>query len=133
MKALGDEVGREPLLPILVVAGVAHGRERDDPGIEPGISHVADARHAVAGLRIADLHQVDPRAMRRIPFEAIPPLDRTSLQLFTRTDDLELAGFLVYPNGQSEDPKSSFLEIIQSPMFLSQSSSRLRCRPRGST
>ena len=41
-EALGDEVGREPLRPVLGLLAEVERRERHDPGIEPGIADVGD-------------------------------------------------------------------------------------------
>ena len=41
-EALGDEVGREPARPVVRVLAVVDRRERDDPGVEPGVADVAD-------------------------------------------------------------------------------------------
>ena len=41
-EALGDEVGREPLLPGAPIPVVTHGRVRHDTGVEPGIPDFRD-------------------------------------------------------------------------------------------
>ena len=42
-EGLGDEVGREPLLPVVGIGAVVQRAEGHDAGVEPGIAHVADA------------------------------------------------------------------------------------------
>ena len=71
-EALGDEVGREPLRPVVRVLAVVERRERHDPGIEPGIADVLDPLDRGAALRAGDLDLVDPRSMWRVALEPRP-------------------------------------------------------------
>ena len=78
-EAFGDEVGREPLLPLGAIAVVAHRRIRHDAGVEPRIADIGDARHQVAassdcgsspGRSTADAAcgpRICPSPRRRVP------------------------------------------------------------------
>ena len=104
-KALGDEVRRVPLAPVVAVGRELQRAERDDPGVEPGVADIGDAAHAVAGARVDQHELVDPRPVRGVPDELVPALDGTRLQLLHRADHVELRRvFLVHPDGQRQAP-----------------------------
>ena len=80
-EALGDEVGREPLPPVRRVLAEVHRGERHDPGVEPGVPHVADALHGSPAARARHLHRVDVRSMRGVSLEQLPALHGAPAQL----------------------------------------------------
>ena len=71
-EALGNEVKREPFLPVVVVGEVVRGRERDDAGVEPGVAYVLNARDRLAAFPALDLDFVHPGPVRRVPVEVFP-------------------------------------------------------------
>ena len=74
-EALRDEVGREPLFPVVLVVSVAQRGEGDYAGIKPGVAHVLDSRDLCRTFSTGYLHLVDPRAVRRVALEPVPALD----------------------------------------------------------
>ena len=76
---------------------------------------------------IADFYQIDPGAMRRVSFKLIPAGDCTF--------DFNSSALPMTSNAEHSrqtqigkaSPQKRFLEIIQSPIFFSQSNSR--CKP----
>ncbi len=103
-EALGDEVGREPLLPVVPVVAIAEGGERHNAGVKPGIAHVLDAADLAATVGADDLHRINPRTMRSVALELFPALNRTLLQLVLTADDFEVAADSAFPDGQSQAP-----------------------------
>ena len=101
LAALRDEVGRKPLLPVGVVGQVGAGeagrrarpvavrdplgvlpaerRERDDPGVEPGVADLGDSPHLLAAALTADRHLVDPRAVQLL--QLLEPANSEPLEL----------------------------------------------------
>ena len=65
-EALGDEVGREPLRPVLRVLAVVERRERDDPGVQPRVADVLDPLDRLAARRAGDRHLVHERPVRGV-------------------------------------------------------------------
>ena len=100
----GDEVRREPLLPVFGIEAIAHRAHRDDARIEPRIAHVLDALDDLAALGAFDLHRVDVRPMRRMPDEFGPAFDGALFQFFARTDHFEVAAVLAIEDGQRQTP-----------------------------
>src|SRR5207249_11372702 len=107
-EALHDEVGGEPLLPVFAVFVVAHRGVGHDAGVEPGVADVGDARHRVAGARIADLDLVDPGSVWGMTLELVPALDGALLEFLAGADDFELAGHLIDPDWQGQPPEALF-------------------------
>ena len=68
---------------------------------------------------------VDPGSVRGVAVELLPAGNRAACKLVLAADHVELTALLAFPNGQAPGPSGS-LEIIQSPMLRSQSSSRSR-------
>ena len=99
-------------------------RERNDARVEPGIADVGHARHQVAGLRVLDLHAVDPRAVRRVPLELVPTFDGPLFQFGQRADRPSNSPVFSSTQIGSASPQNRFLEISQSRMLVSHSSSR---------
>ncbi len=102
-EALSDEVGGDPLRPVVAVLAIAHGRVGNDAGVEPRVAHVRDAADTLAALRAGDLDGVDPRAVRGVALELVPTLDGALLQLLLAADDVEPAA-LAAPDGQRQAP-----------------------------
>ena len=75
-EALGDEVGREPLRPVLGVLAEVEGRERHDAGVEPRVADVGDARDRLAAAGQAILTASTYGRCGRVALERVPALDR---------------------------------------------------------
>ena len=105
-EALGDQIRLIPLLPVVAIVVVVHGRERNDSRVEPRVADVFDPRHQVAGLRVPNLDAVDPRSVRRVAFEAVPAFNRSLFEFSQRAHDFEVAGFLINPDRQRETPEA---------------------------
>ena len=103
-EALGDEVGREPLAPVVGVLAEVERRERHDPGVQPRIADVADPLDRRAAARAGDLHRVHVRPVRRVPLERLPALDRALLELVAPADDLDRAARLAVVDRQRQAP-----------------------------
>jgi hypothetical protein len=103
-EALSDEVGREPLPPVIGILAVVERRERHDPGIEPRVADVADPLHRRAATGAGDLDGVDVGPVRGVPLELIPSLDGTLLELIATADDLDPTARRAVIDRQSEAP-----------------------------
>jgi hypothetical protein len=79
-------------------------RERDDPGVEPGITDVLDPIDRLAAVRAGDLDLVDPWSMRGVALEPVPALDRALLQLLATTDHLDRAAGRAVVDRQRQPP-----------------------------
>ena len=90
-KALRNEIGGKPLLPVLAIGAIAERGEGHDTGIQPWRADVFHAGDGPAAVRTAYLHVIDPRPVRSVAREGLPALDRPCLQLVLAADDLELA------------------------------------------
>src|SRR2546423_3618770 len=88
-EALGNEVRREPLLPVVRLLAVMERRERHDARVEPWIADVADPLDRRPAPRARDLDRVDPRPVRRVALELLPALDRPLVQLVAAADDID--------------------------------------------
>ena len=86
-EALGDEVGREPLRPVVGVLAEVERGERHDPGVQPWVADVLDPRDRLAAAVAGDADRVHVRPMGRVALEGIPALDRPGLEVLAAADD----------------------------------------------
>ena len=102
--ALGDPVGREPALPVLGVDPVVERRVRDDPGVEPGVSHVGNPPEVVSAARAGNLDGVHPRPVWGVALEILPAGHDTLSQLFSAPHHLEGPAVGTGVDGQRQAP-----------------------------
>ncbi len=103
-EGLRDEVGREPLLPVVGVRAEVQRAEGHDAGVQPGVAHVADAPRLCPARPARHDDPVHPGPVRRAALEQLEAGRGPHAQLLPPADDLVGVAGGALPDGQRQAP-----------------------------
>ncbi len=103
-EALGDEVGRVPLRPVVRILAIVERGEGHDARVQPRVADVGDPRDRRAARRTGNRDRIDIRAVRGMALKGLPTGERSFLELLAATDDVERAARLAVVDRQRQAP-----------------------------